>query len=60
MSTTAGTRAFKSAKAATNGQIVQKLIDAGLIILGKTNMTVRQESISDKISVADGSRNFVA
>ncbi|KAI0144710.1 amidase signature domain-containing protein [Pestalotiopsis sp. NC0098] len=39
MSTTAGAWAFKSAKATTNGHIVQKLIDAGLIILGKTNMT---------------------
>jgi amidase len=40
MDTTAGSLAFVGAKARDNGAIVQKLIDAGLIILGKTNMTV--------------------
>lgn len=59
MSTTAGAWAFKSAKATTNGHIVQKLIDAGLIILGKTNMTVGYGSICDQIPVADKSRNYV-
>ncbi|KAH6652410.1 amidase signature domain-containing protein [Truncatella angustata] len=39
MDTTAGSLAFVGAKARDNGAIVQKLIDAGLIILGKTNMT---------------------
>lgn len=40
MSTTAGSRAFIRAKASKNGAITQRLIDAGLIILGKANMTV--------------------
>ncbi|KAJ5928417.1 amidase signature enzyme [Penicillium verhagenii] len=39
MSTTAGSYAFLGAKASQNGAIVQRLIDAGLIILGKANMT---------------------
>lgn len=40
MDTTAGACAFVGAKAKDNGAIVQKLLDAGLIIIGKTNMTV--------------------
>lgn len=40
MSTTAGSYAFVGAKASKNGAITQRLIDAGLIILGKANMTV--------------------
>ena len=40
MSTTAGSYAFVGAKASRNGAITQKLIDAGLIIMGKANMTV--------------------
>ncbi|RAK97892.1 amidase signature enzyme [Aspergillus ibericus CBS 121593] len=39
MSTTAGSYAFVGAKASRNGAITQRLIDAGLIILGKANMT---------------------
>ncbi|GAB1201928.1 hypothetical protein APSETT445_000526 [Aspergillus pseudonomiae] len=40
MSTTAGSYAFIGAKASKNGAITQRLIDAGLIILGKANMTM--------------------
>lgn len=40
MSTTAGSYAFIGAKASKNGAITQRLIDAGMIILGKANMTV--------------------
>lgn len=40
MSTTLGSWAFVGAKAAKNSAIAQILIDAGLIILGKGNMTV--------------------
>ncbi|KAK5654732.1 hypothetical protein OQA88_7057 [Cercophora sp. LCS_1] len=39
MGTTAGSRALVGAKASKNAAIVQKLIDAGMIILGKTNLT---------------------
>ncbi|KAJ5926219.1 Amidase [Penicillium verrucosum] len=39
MSTTAGSYAFIGAKASKNGAITQRLIDAGMIILGKANMT---------------------
>ncbi|KAJ6031316.1 amidase signature enzyme [Penicillium herquei] len=39
MSTTVGSYAFVGAKALKNGAITQRLIDAGLIILGKSNMT---------------------
>ncbi|KAE8380867.1 amidase signature enzyme [Aspergillus bertholletiae] len=39
MSTTAGSYAFLGAKALKNGAITQRLIDAGLVILGKANMT---------------------
>ncbi|KAJ5614229.1 amidase signature enzyme [Penicillium herquei] len=39
MSTTVGSHAFVGAKALKNGAITQQLIDAGLIILGKGNMT---------------------
>ncbi|KAL9473477.1 hypothetical protein ACSS6W_007857 [Trichoderma asperelloides] len=39
MSTTLGSWAFDGAKAAKNSAIAQILIDAGLIILGKGNMT---------------------
>ncbi|KAJ5725664.1 amidase signature enzyme, partial [Penicillium malachiteum] len=39
MSTTVGSYAFVGAKALKNGAITQRLIDAGLIILGKGNMT---------------------
>lgn len=40
MSTTARSRAFIGSVASKNGAITQRLIDAGLIILGKGNMTV--------------------
>lgn len=40
MSTTAGSYAFIGAKASKNGAITQRLIDAGMVILGKANMTV--------------------
>ncbi|KAJ5673954.1 amidase signature enzyme, partial [Penicillium macrosclerotiorum] len=39
MSTTAGSYVFDGAKVLKNGAITQRLIDAGLIILGKANMT---------------------
>ncbi|KAJ5165463.1 Amidase [Penicillium coprophilum] len=39
MSTTAGSHAFVGARASKNGAITQRLIDAGMIILGKANMT---------------------
>ncbi|KAJ5811051.1 Amidase [Penicillium robsamsonii] len=39
MSTTAGSYAFIGAKASKNGAITQRLIDAGMVILGKANMT---------------------
>ncbi|KAK8043737.1 amidase [Apiospora phragmitis] len=39
MTTTAGSWAFLGAKATKSSGVVQKLMDAGLIILGKTNMT---------------------
>ncbi|KAB8279596.1 amidase signature domain-containing protein [Aspergillus minisclerotigenes] len=39
MSTTAGSVAFLGVKASRNGAITQRLIDAGLIILVKANMT---------------------
>ncbi|KAL7930155.1 amidase signature domain-containing protein [Trichoderma chlorosporum] len=39
MSTTAGSWAFVGAKATKNSAIAQLLIDAGLIIIGKANMT---------------------
>jgi hypothetical protein len=40
MSTTLGSWAFVGAKATKNSAIVQLLVDSGLIILGKGNMTV--------------------
>ncbi|RAO71686.1 uncharacterized protein BHQ10_007698 [Talaromyces amestolkiae] len=39
MSTTAGSRAFIGSVTSKNGAITQRLLDAGLIILGKGNMT---------------------
>ncbi|KAM7205425.1 Glutamyl-tRNA amidotransferase subunit A, mitochondrial [Naviculisporaceae sp. PSN 640] len=39
MDTTAGSWAFIGAKAKSNAALVQKLVDAGMIILGKANMT---------------------
>ncbi|KAK3682983.1 amidase signature domain-containing protein [Podospora appendiculata] len=39
MDTTAGSWALVGAKASKNSVIAQKLVDAGMIILGKTNMT---------------------
>ncbi|KAK8035698.1 amidase, partial [Apiospora marii] len=39
MPTTAGSFAFLAAKATKNSGLVQKLMDAGMIILGKSNMT---------------------
>jgi amidase len=39
MGTTAGSLALVGAKASVNAAIVQRLLDAGLLILGKTNMT---------------------
>jgi amidase len=45
MSTTAGSYAFIGAKASKNGAITQRLIDAGMIILGKANMTVSGYSL---------------
>jgi amidase len=42
MDTTAGSWALVGSKASTNSEVVQKLVDAGLIILAKANMTVSQ------------------
>ncbi|KAK3185859.1 hypothetical protein K4F52_005313 [Lecanicillium sp. MT-2017a] len=39
MSTTCGSLAFVGAKASRNSTIVQRMIDAGLIVLAKANMT---------------------
>jgi len=39
MGTTAGSWALVGAKATANSAVAQKLLDAGLLILGKTNMT---------------------
>ena len=44
MTTTAGSWAFVGAKASKNSAVAQLLIDAGLIIIGKGNMTVWTES----------------
>lgn len=41
METTVGAWALVGAKTDTNSAIAQRLLDQGLIILGKTNMTVR-------------------
>lgn len=41
MPTTAGSFVFASMTAARNAPVIDKLLDAGLIILGKANMTVR-------------------
>jgi amidase len=41
MTTSAGAVVFVKAKASKNAAIAQKLIDAGMIILAKGNMTVR-------------------
>lgn len=43
MPTTAGSWAFADAKAKQASAIVQNLIDSGLIILGKANMTVSKK-----------------
>ena len=40
MTTCAGAVVFAEARASKNAAIVQRLIDAGLIILAKGNMTV--------------------
>lgn len=45
MGTTAGSWDFADAVAKGNSALAQKLLDAGLIILGKTNMTA---STTDK------------
>lgn len=39
MGTTAGSWALVDARAKGNGAIVQRLVDAGMLVLGKTNMT---------------------
>ncbi|GAB1193452.1 hypothetical protein APSETT444_002668 [Aspergillus pseudonomiae] len=55
MSTTAGSYAFIGAKASKNGAITQRLIDAGLIILGKANMTAPGgSSTGSAVAVAAG------
>ncbi|KAJ5633528.1 amidase signature enzyme [Penicillium herquei] len=41
--TTAGSFALKGAENAGNALLVEKLIESGLIVLGKTNLSVRQE-----------------
>jgi len=44
MGTTAGAWALAGARTDVNSPIVQRLLDQGLIVLGKTNMTVRSPS----------------
>ena len=41
MDTTAGAYAFVGAVARKNSEVAQQLLDSGLIILGKANLTVR-------------------
>ncbi len=40
MPTTAGSWAFAEARCKDNASLAQKLVDAGLIVLGKANLTV--------------------
>ncbi|RFU80727.1 amidase [Trichoderma arundinaceum] len=55
MSTTAGSLAFVGAKSSKNSAIAQSLIDAGLIILGKGNMTAPGgSSTGSAVAVAAG------
>lgn len=44
MTTSAGAVAFADAETSKNSAIAQKLIDAGMIILAKANMTVSSHS----------------
>ncbi len=46
MGTTAGSWALVDARAKANSALAQRLLDQGLIILGKTNMTVRSRLFS--------------
>lgn len=55
MGTTAGSWALVGAKANRNCAIAQSLIDKGLIILGKTNMTVcAQAETSSEVNLQCG------
>jgi amidase len=47
MSTTAGSWAFVGSKAKRNSAVAQRLVDAGMIIVGKGNMTVSESSNMD-------------
>lgn len=53
MGTTAGSWALVGAKATHNSAIAQKLINAGLIILGKANMTLRSHLAAMTSGAAD-------
>lgn len=60
MISTGGAWAFREAKAKGNSAIAQKLIDAGLIILAKGNMTVGVPWTKPREGPADGTRNYAA
>jgi len=45
MDTTAGAYALVGIEAKGNCPVVQRLLDAGMVILGKTNLTVRITSL---------------
>ncbi|GMF69582.1 unnamed protein product [Aspergillus oryzae] len=67
MSTTAGSYSFLGAKVSKNGGITQWLIDAGLIILGKANMTVileerddKKEKVATGVEVVGGEKYFAS
>jgi amidase len=53
MATTVGSWAFVGAKPKKNAALVDKLIDAGLIILGKANLTVIMSRFSGQKSFSD-------
>lgn len=57
MSTTAGSWALVGAKSSKNSALVQKLLNAGMIILGKTNMTVRKLVVSKHLCVCANNWN---
>jgi amidase len=60
MSTTVGSRAFIGSKASKNGVITQQLIDSGLIILGKGNMTVSKIPFRSQYIGFTVTRNLLA
>lgn len=55
MGTTAGAGALVGARVKENGVIVQKLVDEGMIVLGKGNMTVRFSFLESWAVISKGS-----